>query len=548
MKTGSKTRQKRIGRKVGNIAAWTLGVDILAIAALCITMFYSLTMNMLEDQCVNGTNVLAYWLEQGGTGEDKTQLLDDLKEQMGCEFTIFNGDERAYTTIVQDGKRAVGTKLSSELSTIVLKQGKSYVGKAEILGVSHLCSYVPTKDENGQIDGLIFCGISTDNAFRQINMVIFLACLAAVIFIVLAIVILNVYIKGHVSHPLADLTALAKDMEQGELGIGSKKNREIEIHSNDEIGYLAHVFEQTIASLKGYISEIAAVLGAIADGNLTVRATREYVGDFASIKKSLDNILRQLRGTMAQTRESSEQVLVSSNQMSASAQALSQGAAQQASAVEELSATVNTISEHVGNNAQHSEEASRQAQEMAQELVHSKEQMDHMMESMEEISRSSDEIEKIIKTIEDIAFQTNILSLNASVEAQRAGEAGKGFAVVAGEVRTLAAKSAEASKSTSALIEQSVQAVRKGSKVADETAASINRLMGLSETTASLIYEISKASGEQAEEVAQVSLGIDQISGVVQTNSAMAEESAATSEELSGQAKALEDMIARFRL
>lgn len=543
-----KTKQKKIGRKVGNLAAWMMGIGILTTAALCIIMFYMHTMDLLEDQCVNGTNVLAYWLEQEGASEDKTQLLDDLKEQMGCEFTIFDGNERAYTTILQDGKRAIGTTLSTELSDIVLTQGKSYVGRAQILGVEHLCSYVPTRDENGRIDGLIFCGISTDSAFRQINRVIFLSCLAAVLFIVMAIVILTVYIRIRVSNPLARLTSLAQDMEQGKLGLGSGKDYVLDIRSNDEIGLLAHTFEQTMTSLKAYIGEISTVLAAIADGNLTVRATQEYAGDFSSIKSSLDGILQQLRSTMAQIQKSSAQVLTSSGQMSTSAQALSRGAVQQASAVEELATSVGSISEDVSKNAQNAGEANRQASEMAQELALSKEQMNRMVKSMEDINCASDEIERIINTIEDIAFQTNIISLNASVEAQRAGESGKGFAVVADEVRTLAAKSAEASKNTSALIEQSVHAVHRGSKVADETAASIERIMGLSETMTALIDEISKASEEQAEKVAQVSIGIDQISGVVQTNSDMAQESAAAGEELSGQAKALEDMIVRFRL
>ena len=149
-------QRQRIGRKVGNLVAAMLGVSIIIVVVLCISIFYNLVMNMLEEQCVSGTNMLAYELQDYSGPEDKTQLLDDLKRQTDCEFTIFNGDERAYTTILQEGQRAVGTKLSDELADIVLQQGQAYVGTAEILGVDHLCSYVPTKDAAGKVNGLIF--------------------------------------------------------------------------------------------------------------------------------------------------------------------------------------------------------------------------------------------------------------------------------------------------------------------------------------------------------------------------------------------------------
>ena len=190
---------KRIGRKVGNLVAAMLGVSITLVVMLCVLMFYRLTMSMMQNECVSGTNVLAYELSTYSGDEDKTALLDALKKEMGCEFTIFHGDERAYTTIQQNGQRAVGTRLSSDVAKIVLEQGESYVGRASILGENHLCSYVPTYDENGQINGLIFAGISMSSAARQIGLTVVLSCVAGFVLIMIGIFIIGAYIKRAVS-------------------------------------------------------------------------------------------------------------------------------------------------------------------------------------------------------------------------------------------------------------------------------------------------------------------------------------------------------------
>ena len=185
-------KMQRIGRKVGNLVAAIQGASIAIVVALCILMFYRLTISMMQDQCISGTNMLAYELANYDGPEDKTALLDTLKEQMGYEFTIFHGDQRAYTTIQQNGQRAVGTRLSGDVARIVLEQGQSYVGRAAILGETHLCSYVPTRDANGQIDGLIFAGISMTEASGQINLTMLLSCLVGVTCVILGIMIAEI--------------------------------------------------------------------------------------------------------------------------------------------------------------------------------------------------------------------------------------------------------------------------------------------------------------------------------------------------------------------
>ena len=544
--SGKKTR--RIGRKVGNLVAAMLGVSITMVVILCVLMFYRLTMSMMEDVCVSGTNVLAYELANYSGPDDRTALLDALKEQMGCEFTIFRGNERAYTTIQQNGQRAVGTRLSDELSEVVLEQGQAYVGRASILGEEHLCSYMPTRGADGEIDGLIFAGISMSDVATQINLTMILSFVAGVALIFAGIMVVGAYIKRTVTKPLGRLTALAETLEQGNLGLSMGQDIMDDIHSDDEIGVLAQSFDKTISRLKNYIGEISSTLESVASGDLTLQITQEYVGDFAVIRTSLNNILENLNKTMSQIVSSSECVSGGASQMSSASQGLSQGAVDQTDAVKGLVQTMEEVADRIRQTADNAGHAQKQAGDVGRHLAESNQKMEEMTAAMEKINNSSKEIGKIIKAIEDIAFQTNILALNASVEAARAGAAGKGFAVVSEEVRDLAGKTAEASKSTAALIERSITAVEEGNRIAAATAKQLEGAVSEAQRIVGTINNLAADARTQADAMGQVEAQISQISSVTQVNSATAQESSATSQELSAQAGLLRELVKTFHL
>lgn len=366
--------------------------------------------------------------------------------------------------------------------------------------------------------------------------------------VVMFTVAMFLYVRRRIAHqvvqPLQEIETAAKQMAKGSLHV------DIAYQSNDEMGVLSDSIRTLSDGLRDIVTDIGQVLAGLAAGDFHVKSNglEKYIGDFAPILASMRLIRDNLNETLMQIDQSADQVASGSTQVSSSAQALSQGTAEQASAIEELAATVEEISDNIHRTAENAAQASQKADETGAQMQTSNTRMQELMTAMDEIGNASNEISKIIKTIEDIAFQTNILALNAAVEAARAGTAGKGFAVVADEVRNLAGKSAEASKNTAAMIEHAIQAVQNGTSLADETAQALIEAVDNVQQVIAGIGDISLASAQQATAVAQVTQGIDQISGVVQTNSATAEESAAASDELSGQALLLKNQTGKFRL
>lgn len=296
------------------------------------------------------------------------------------------------------------------------------------------------------------------------------------------------------------------------------------------------------------VKALVGVAEKIADGDLNVTIEAKTKDEIGTLSVAFKRMVNNLNEVMQNISSASEQVASGSRQVSASSMALSQGATEQASSIEELTASIEEISTQTKLNAQNATQANELAESARENAIQGNDQMKEMLQAMEEINDSSGNISKIIKVIDEIAFQTNILALNAAVEAARAGQQGKGFAVVAEEVRNLAARSANAAKETTTMIEGSIKKVEGGTKIANETAIALNKIVDGISKAAVLVGDIAIASNEQAMGIAQVTQGIGQVSQVVQTNSATSEESAAASEELSGQAELLREQVSRFKL
>ena len=471
-----------------------------------------------------------------------------------------------YIYTLVDGLKEIEQKIagssggSSQLSKVEenLNQASSYLPQILDLAAQqkddeslelYKSNYKPYMDSSRDILTTL-CETAESNALASVEEGERLAGIADMIVIALIVVavvvsvLLALFMSDSVRKPVEEMRQVASRVCKGDMNV------EITYQSRDELGEMADNLRSMTEVVKVLIGDINYCMEELANGNFTVmsRHSDAYIGDYADILKAMRDMKLSMSETLSKIESAADQVNAGGEQVSSGAQALAQGATEQASSVEELAATIQVVSQQVESTASHARTAKKENEQSHQQIGVCFNDMESLLKAMNKIETHSTEISKVIKTIEDIAFQTNILALNAAVEAARAGAAGKGFAVVADEVRNLASKSAEASKSTTTLIEGTVKAVKEGLDLSHETSEALQVVVESSQKVLDAVGLIANAAEEQTASISQIAIAVDQISSVVQTNSATSEESAAASEELSSQANVLKGLIARFRL
>ena len=371
--------------------------------------------------------------------------------------------------------------------------------------------------------------------------------------LIILTVLFSVYMSTHLGRRISDniekpVEALAERLKRFAAGDLDSEFPESEI--DDEIAYMNNVAKEMAADLNLIISDLSRLMDEMAAGNFKIKTDIEdkYVGKFVNLKDAIRNMNRKMDATLKSVDESSQQVTVGSENLAQSAQELAEGATEQAGAVEELQATIATLTEQIADTADNLQKTSDKAVDHAKNADASKVEMHSLMEAMQRISDTSKKIENIISDIESIASQTNLLSLNAAIEAARAGEAGKGFAVVAEQIRMLADQSAQSAVDTRTLIEGALNEIEEGNTVAMKVAESMDSVVQGINDIADVSKQLSENSNVQIAAMREAEKGIDQISEVVQSNSAASEECSATSEELSAQAEAMNELISQFTL
>jgi methyl-accepting chemotaxis protein len=477
-------------------------------------------------------------------GELMSQFSEFESLMAGYQSTINGRGESAdlYDEVMEKYSKVVKPGMLEAIQKV--KDGAEFTSMMQTLdGIENDCDVISAKLK--QLAEIRTTVIRERNdsttALARTLLILIIAVIAVAVVISVYMVLL---VSGMIVKPLVPLTSfMIKAGSTGELTMSAEEDAAVKKYSvyNDETGQCLKGADLFVK----HISANAKILKRVAEGDLTVSATPLSEKD--TMGYSLQHMLKQLRMMFGEINTSSSQVYSASTQIADGAQSLAQSSTQQAASVEQISSSIHDMSAQIKETSSMTEKCAKLSQDIKSKAEKGSSQMDELMQAVQGITEASTQIEKVIKVIDDIAFQTNILALNAAVEAARAGAAGKGFAVVAEEVRNLASKSAEAAKDTSGLIENSIGKASLGLTLATQTASSLQEIVEGINENAEIISLIAESTGGQSNAISELNIGVDQVANTIQTNSATAEQSAAASEEMSGQTDVLKGLVAQFK-
>ncbi len=539
---------KKLSSKINVLFASILFTVIFSMLVFNYFYFRDTMHEVIEKECLNST----YLLEQQLIGEfaptedeDIIALLDELKETTDTEYTIFSGTTRQFTTITVDGERITGTEIDPAIGEIVITNGQPYIGHTEIAGVPFLVSYSPHHDSQGNIIGALFAGRPTTSVYPALIESSIYNLALGLFLVIIAIIIGTIFVKNVITKRLDKAVTLANKLSEGDF------STKVEYSSQkDEIGVLNNACARMNENLSLLKNDVSEVLDSIANNNWIVQRNSKdaYVGEWRVVTDSIDTMISTVRTSLSEVSLSADQISADSDQIAQGSQQLASASEEQSASVESLTITLNDVSQKVNENLQSSKHAAEIARNSGEVTSLTLEEMKNMQKAMIEISTASENISKIVKVIHDISFQTNILALNASVEAARAGSAGSGFAVVADEVRNLAQKSSDAAEDITHLIDHSIESVQNGVRICDKTNVSFEELARKVQEMVVVIEEIFVSSEQQTFGVNQITKEISEISSTIHHNSATSEESAASSQQLAAQANILNQVVSKFKI
>ena len=468
----------------------------------------------------------------------KTKMQEKYEEML---INCNTKEESEYTSLITDLLPEYITA-TDELKQMALDNRNDEAVAFMTNTVKPLLTELQTAAE-GLMDLNVQMGNETSGAlsltsYIMIGFILLITVVAVIISARLAKFVTSLFVE-----PINNVMNATAELAKGNLDINIQK-----MH-NDEIGEMTDSFNESIAMLQQCIKELEIGLDEVAGGDFNITANMDiFRGDFEVLGSSLTTITDRLSYTLKDINESSEQVALGATQLAESSQTLAEGATDQAASVEELTATIQNITENVVETTERANESSQNAENFRDEAEKSNEDIKQLNIAMEKINETSNAIANIIGDIEDIASQTNLLSLNASIEAARAGDAGKGFAVVADQIGKLATDSAASAVKTKDLIENAITEIEFGNEITKKTTTTIESIINGISMLAGSTKEISDLSDAQADAMKQLELAVEQIANVIQNNSASAQETSATSQELSAQSTNLEELVAQFRL